>query len=192
MEEVDRLIRDAIENGQRITVIYFGGTTPGQARDIEPISLSGDKLRALCVASQMIKSFSLSKIRASPNNEPPPTYATPSHSDTYTSFEEFSARYLPELQGQGIAVSAGNHFLYVHHRLKNGKPRKSVAVGIKYERTISDLIFNEITGEVVSEERERTRPWIVINAAGNSRLFKDAAAAQVAFLTLVREIQATP
>lgn len=191
MDDVDRLIKGAIESGERITIIYFGGSTPGQPREIEPISLAGDKLRALCVASQTIKSFSLSKIRTSLSHEPPHSYTPTKHLDTYPSFAAFRDHYLPALERQGFALSSGDHFIHVHDRFKNGKPRKSVAVGISFQRLTSDLLFDENTGEVVAEERERARPWSVTARGGTTRAFKDAQAAQLAFLALIAEIPAT-
>lgn len=66
-EEVDSKIllkiNSAIADGEAITIIYDRGSKPGTSRQIAPLSIKGDTLRALCLRSGETKSFLVRAIR---------------------------------------------------------------------------------------------------------------------------------
>ncbi|EOO8726807.1 hypothetical protein I5R18_RS00010 [Escherichia coli] len=62
-ENVRHILLDAIENKKSLTVIYLGGSQPGTLRDISPISISEDKLRARCHSTDAVKFFNIGKIQ---------------------------------------------------------------------------------------------------------------------------------
>lgn len=53
-KNVEHVLVDAIENKQSLTVVYLGGSQPGTLRNISPISINGDKLRARCHSTMEI------------------------------------------------------------------------------------------------------------------------------------------
>ncbi|MDA6709672.1 hypothetical protein OSL02_25410, partial [Escherichia coli] len=62
-QNVRHILLDAIENKKSLTVIYLGGSQPGTLRDISPISISEDKLRARCHSTNAVKFFNIGKIQ---------------------------------------------------------------------------------------------------------------------------------
>jgi hypothetical protein len=56
------VIQAAIEDGEVLTVIYHGGSQAGAVRLLFPRKIDGDMVRAICLASNRVKSFSLAKI----------------------------------------------------------------------------------------------------------------------------------
>ncbi len=61
---------EAIETGEILRVRYDGGTQPGSIRDIRPLSVSGEKLRAYDETSARPKLFYLEKIDVVSPDEP--------------------------------------------------------------------------------------------------------------------------
>ena len=57
----ERLQR-AIGTGELIGIVYHGGSQPGAFREIAPLQIDADKVRARCYSSNAVKVFSLSKI----------------------------------------------------------------------------------------------------------------------------------
>jgi predicted DNA-binding transcriptional regulator YafY len=59
---VEQRLREAIQAGETLKIVYNGGSNPGALREIAPISLSGDKLSAHCYSSNAVKSFAIDRI----------------------------------------------------------------------------------------------------------------------------------
>lgn len=62
MQTVLQTLTDAIGTGELINIGYYGGSEPGKARMIQPISLDADKVRARCHKTNQVKGFWLDKI----------------------------------------------------------------------------------------------------------------------------------
>ena len=62
MNNLEQTIREAIADGEIITVIYHGGSEPGRSRQIAPISLKDNIVMARCIVTHHVKSFSLDKL----------------------------------------------------------------------------------------------------------------------------------
>ena len=57
-----RRLKESIETGETLRIIYHGGSQPGTVREIVPQSIKGEKLRAFCIGSGASKTFIISKI----------------------------------------------------------------------------------------------------------------------------------
>jgi hypothetical protein len=55
-------LQQAIGTGELIGIVYHGGSRPGAFREIAPLQIDADKVRARCYTSNAVKVFSLGKI----------------------------------------------------------------------------------------------------------------------------------
>jgi predicted DNA-binding transcriptional regulator YafY len=62
MGNLEQLLITAIETGEVINIKYHGGSQPGSIRQISPISVNGDDVRARCLATNRVKVFKISKM----------------------------------------------------------------------------------------------------------------------------------
>ena len=123
----------AAESGEILRIIYRGGSQPGSARDVCPISISGDLLRAHDVAAGADKQFRLSNIEIVDEQVTAPAYdphfvSTPVEDGR--TIEDVFAPMVAELQALGWHVQLSQHELTLHQYFKNGKPRKRAEVQI--------------------------------------------------------------
>jgi len=58
---IARLV-EARKNGEVIRIAYHGGSQPGTAREISPMSISGDDLIAHDLATDEVRTFKVAKI----------------------------------------------------------------------------------------------------------------------------------
>jgi predicted DNA-binding transcriptional regulator YafY len=61
MNTEDRL-KEAIEDGEVLKIIYHGGSQPGTSRYIAPIQVGNGKVRARCYSSKDVKVFYLNNL----------------------------------------------------------------------------------------------------------------------------------
>ena len=53
---------EAIENGKPLRVRYFGGSSPGAERELQPLAVNDGKVRARCIPSGETKTFVVEKM----------------------------------------------------------------------------------------------------------------------------------
>ena len=111
-KNVEHVLVDAIENKQSLTVVYLGGSQPGTLRNISPISINGDKLRARCHSSGAVKVFNLGKIQL-----PSDSCAVSMHYGEMTTFMPFI------LKDDGVLILMSIALLYLIF-LKTGNEKK--------------------------------------------------------------------
>jgi hypothetical protein len=152
----------AAESGEILRIIYRGGSQPGSARDVCPIAISGELLRARDIAAGADKQFHLSQIElvdehgTAPAYDPhfvhPPATADPSIGDHF-------APMVAELQALGWHVALTRDAVTLHRYLKNGKPRKAAHVSLTFsEYTGIGVIDLDDDGKPVErEERWKSR-----------------------------------
>lgn len=163
MSTEDRL-RQAIESGEVLKVIYHGGSQPGSLREIAPISIKNGKVSARCYTSNAVKSFALEKIvvvegeTQSSAAEWQPGLVKP---EQYASVAEFLEKQKNFLLQIGWHIECDQNHLSLHRRFKTGNPLKGSDVSLDYEEYAYDLVAG-LDGEVHKENyRKRQRPWTV-------------------------------
>jgi hypothetical protein len=157
-------IREAIEVGEVLKVVYGGGSQPGAMREVAPISIENGKVRARCFTSNAVKLFviekitilqeanSVSAVEWNPDAEQVPRYQL---------INDLSEKEIDFLLALGWHVESDNNCLSLHRRFKNGKPMKGSDVSIDYEEYAYDLVVG-LDGELHEENRrKRQRPWSV-------------------------------
>jgi len=157
-------LREAIEAGEVLKVVYSGGSQPGAMREVAPISIKNGKVRARCFTSHAVKSFVIEKITIlqeennisavewNPDAEQVPRYE---------SINDLSGKEMDALSALGWHVESDDNCLSLHRRFKNGKPMKGSDISIDYEEFTYDLVVG-LDGELHEENRrKRQRPWSV-------------------------------
>lgn len=163
MSTEDRL-RQAIESGEVLKVIYHGGSQPGSLREIAPISIKSGKVSARCYTSNTVKSFALDKIVIVEGETQlsaaqwQPGLVKP---EQYASIAEILENQKDLLLQLGWHIESDQNHLSLHRRFKTGKPLKGSDVSLDYEEYAYDLVAG-LDGEVHEENyRKRQRPWTV-------------------------------
>ena len=121
----------AANSGEIVRIVYHGGSQSGASREIRPVAVMGDVLRAYDVVSGIEKHFRLSKIElAGDAHVTAPTYdalASSPGEDQRTILDFFAPR-VAGLEALGWHVVLLRDALYLHRRFKNGRPRKTPEV----------------------------------------------------------------
>jgi hypothetical protein len=179
-----------------ILIVYNGGSRPGEERLVTPISVSTEELCAKAFGERIVKHFKLSKIAAvslqigeSAQN----MQAIPVKIALVPAFEtlyEYAQHLREEFTEAGWNVVEEDNFLGVSRFLKNGKPRKTTVVSLKFVERSEESIYDFELGKMVVMKRPptgRERPWRVDSerlAAG--RVFSKLTPAAEAFVEEVR------
>ena len=168
-ENVRHILLDAIENKKSLTVIYLGGSQPGTLRDISPISISEDKLRARCHSTDAVKFFNIGKIQLPSDSSmitvPYGSLELKVYETMQSVYEDFHSLYPEGRWG----VEFKDHEFALFDFFKNGKRKKTAFMAIQFMERQEDETRTEITidvslsGVVISEgaRTPKRRPWVV-------------------------------
>ena len=196
--DVASVLAESIETGELLTIKYHGGSSAGAAREIMPIQIQGDKVRARCYTSGAVKTFSIAKIELAsktidqikldevwdgrPTNEQP-QLLIPKNS------KEICADHREALIESGWHIieqdDADQFGLYLHRKKKVGTGwLKSASASLSFEKYSWDYTV-DLNGATVRENRQpRVRPWCV-RGKKSTKTFKDYSKAASAFLEQV-------
>jgi|HubBroStandDraft_6_1064221.scaffolds.fasta_scaffold420898_1 hypothetical protein len=190
-------LEQAIGTGQLIGIIYHGGSQPGSYREIAPLQINGDKVRARCYTSNAVKAFSLDKIELrgpvpTPEDEKiewdPHNIKVPQFND----IGEIYRAHLTDLSVLGWTAEFEKYddgeAIWLRSKFRNGSLRKTPDVGLLYEALIWNSVV-QFDGSIGREDiRPRRRPWIVRSKAFDAaKTFSDVGAAVVTFLDEARQ-----
>ena len=165
----------AAHDGQILTIVYHGGSQPGTIRDIAPVSVSDGRVRALCLASDQVKTFLLEKIdilgeganidaaKWDPAKELVRKYR--SLSNVAETENDFFSRL-------GWHIELSNDCISLHRRFKSGKPLKTSDVSIRYEEFTFDSVVDEFGEFHEINKRKRLRPWTVCGKSKHTTSYK--------------------
>jgi len=129
MDVVERLER-AAKAGERLTIVYHGGSQPGTAREIGVIRVTPLEVRARCYASNTVKTFKVSKIEIVGDEEVIPSYDPQPEPAPPLGILDVLSRRADDLKSFGWHVEIDEDSISVHRYLKNGRPQKRAAAGI--------------------------------------------------------------
>lgn len=166
--EAEKIIQQAIDNKEKISVIYHGGSMSGHPRELGPISIKGNKLRAKCYKSDALKTFVIDKIQIITDDG--------ELTEQKTVPVKRALSFSPELTLTDVAAAIRPHFkdqewltnfneseqaLLIYPRFKNGKPKKLPDFALYYEEYRTEFILNNDTGDLDEVTIKRVKPWIV-------------------------------
>ena len=166
------LCQQAIHTGATITIVYNGGSQPGHARLVIPISVTKDELVAREPSVAFPKHFKLPKVASvqlatgemAINADATPAPAPTLHVPILESFAEYTEFFRAYLQGAHLAIDESELYFAISGFFKNGKPRKTSLLSISYWEPGFASMLNFETGEVEHVQSEltgRERPWCI-------------------------------
>ena len=140
------LLRRVIGSGEIVTIAYNGGSRPGQARPVVPLSLSSTGLVATEQGSSVDKTYKLSLIAwvelssgeraVNPDVLPPAALKPPARVipdvPNLPSLVAYVEHYRAELTAAGWHLYEEADSFGVGTRFKNGKPKKTPSVWLRY------------------------------------------------------------
>lgn len=173
MSSVSAVLQKAINDGVSVSVVYNGGSRPGQSRTLVPLSTSDTDLVAREPLSRRTKTFKLQKIASvslvtgefvenlGVHSVPPePTMLAP----LLESFEEYVDYFKRLLKDKPFNIIEEENYFAISGFFKNGRPKKTPIASIQHiDRTV-EVIFNPETGVLEEHKKEltgRERPWRV-------------------------------
>lgn len=186
--ETELLLKQAIQTGEVLTVAYEGGTQPGTTRQIHPLKLHNDKVRAYCYSSKAEKDFFIAKIKP----QPPGTetsYEDLAGDGSLDSVEAFKSAYLYRFKARGWTIDHTDDYVKLFDHFKNKKPRKTPALTLSYEPTYSEIDWLSEDDKTITHQR--LKPWTVSTRNGSSQ-FSSLQRALAKFIILERQLSPTP
>lgn len=202
----------AIKAGQVVRIVYHGGSRPGGARDVRPLWLTADSVRATDIAAATDKTFLLTKVEIADSDTPVMAPA-----DDPQTVEEAVAPHVDELRALGWHVQMARDAARLHDYFKNGKLRKAPTVVLSFyesppvdddvemtmrmEMPSMGLSFDEDAGTVTIEigepevhhevrqipKRRSPRPYSVSGPTAETRSFGSLWKATAIFLDQARK-----
>lgn len=174
MASVTELLRSVAGSGESVTLVYNAGSRPSQARPVVPVSVTDKGLVAVEAGSRINKTYKLDLIasvelangsRATNEQATLPTLAPalPEVPNLKT-LPEYVEHFRAELTAAGWHLYEEEGSFGVAARFKNGKPKKTPSVMIRYFDRSTEVVFDLNAEELKTVPREltgRERPWRV-------------------------------
>ena len=163
LRETEAILREAIATGEILTIAYHGGSQPGGKRQIAPIRIENDLVRARCYISGKAKAFRIKKIQVYENDVLISRWDSEEEStpvSTYSNLPDVLDAHEAALFSLGWHVIAGDESISLFRKFKNGKPLKHPDVAIQYLETIEDGYYDDELN-YHSEVKKRARPWVI-------------------------------
>lgn len=157
-----------------MTLVYNAGSRPGQARSVVPISVTDDGLVAVEPGSRVNKTYKLDRIASvelangsrATNEQATPPVVAPALPDVpnLKTLAEYVEHFRAEFIGAGWHLYEEDGSFGIATRFKNGKPKKTPSVMIRYFDRSTEVVFDLEAEELRTIPREltgRERPWRV-------------------------------
>jgi hypothetical protein len=194
MNTEDRL-KEAIEDGEVLKIIYHGGSQPGTSRYIAPIQVGNGKVRARCYSSKDVKVFYLNKLTIMDGDENQkqqidswdPELDVLYH---YESISDFIDKEIITLAQLGWHITNDEERIYLHSKFKSGSllNRDDADVWLVYQRYSSGSVayIDDESGEWVECEIERQKSWDIGCKNQNTGNYRTLDKAAKKFMNLAR------
>jgi len=192
--DVKKVLQSAINNGEILTIRYHGGRQPGASREIAPIQITGNKVRAHCYASNAVKLFNIEKIEVLDNqlSNQNKWISEKPNIHHYENLHDVFAKTKKTVEELGYYPKLADNCYSLHHFFKNGKPRKSSVISIDFEEYDYEYDFDfesdsEYLEEIVIGKIKRQKPWVVRSKGKTTRTFSNLDKAVVFFIEQAKD-----
>lgn len=176
--------------GEIVSIVYHRGSQPGTIREIAPIAITNDEVRARDLAAGMDKSFKLAYVELASSRTTTRSYdpaAAPPVEHIQT-VQATLAPHLPVLQAMGWHVELTENRISLHRFFKSGKPRKGYDVTMGFDQFTVDM-FDDFDGRgLQTVTRPSKRPYNVSSTALPTRTFVRLSVALPVFLEEARKL----
>jgi hypothetical protein len=180
----------AASAGEIVSIVYHGGSQPGTVREIVPIAIINEEIRARDIAAEIDKTFKLAHIELVGPQTSARAYdpsATPPVKDAQTVGTAL-APHVPALQALGWHIELTANRISLHRFFKNGKPRKGYDVTMGFDEFTVDL-FDDFDGRgLQTVTGPSKRPYNVSSSALPTRTFVRLSLAMRMFLEEARRL----
>ena len=180
--------------------MYNAGSRPGVARSVLPLSLTESELVAVESGSTTKKTYRLDRVvsvslsngASASNVQADPAPVALPDVPLFGSLGEYAEHFKAELAAAGWHVCQESDSFGIATRFKNGKPKKTPSVLIRYFDRSTELVFDMDSQEQRTVPRALTgheRPWRV-----DSWRFKEGKAVRElrhAFAVFIAEARAS-
>ena len=204
MNQLIKMLQEAVGTGEIITVAYGGGSRPGQPRQLTVMSCTGTEAHIREIENTTPKQYKFNKvlwvegssgqrITSEENTKafianPPPTHLQ-STLPALETLDQYAAHLRCELEQAGWYLHQRPDLLGVGVYLKNGKPKKNPAIAVTYQDRSTETIWDLEKNDFVTRQREtsaRDRPWRVDSERFSGKTFSQLSRAMELFITEVR------
>jgi hypothetical protein len=188
-----KILSDAIATGEIIAIQYQGGSKPGAIREIAPLSVTGNNVRARCYESDAVKMFDIKKIVVLPRiiletDEGQWRNVAPSLYLTFKDIGELLVSVDKELKLLGWVVHSDRNKIELFSKFANGNIRKQPTVQLNYEEFKFDMVTQE-DGSIKEENHHLAlRPWTVRSRGLSTNTFKHFNKAADLFISQARKL----
>jgi len=188
MDNLKQILVSASETGEIISIKYHGGSQSGSIRQISPISVRNDDVRARCLATNQVKTFKLSKMELEQSSELLKTYIPGKKVSEPNSITEALEEHKELFFNLGWKLVIGKEEAGVYRTFKNGKLRKTPDVHIQYHEFTYDYTDWDDDGNEVEYTKPSVRPWYIrSNPANQGTSFKKLSSAIEKFINFSKE-----
>jgi hypothetical protein len=180
----------AASAGEIVSIVYHRGSQPGTVREIVPIAITDDEVRARDLAAGMEKSFKLAHLELAGPQTTARGYdpAAPPPVEDAQSVQAALALHVPGLQALGWHVELIENRISLHRFFKNGKPRKGADVTMGFDEFTVDMFDDGDGRGLQTVTRPSQRPFNVSSASLPTRTFVRLSAALPVFLEEARKL----
>jgi len=200
MATIAELLRSTVGSGGLVSLVYNAGGRPGVVRSVVPLSLTESELVAVELGSTTEKTYRLDRIASvslsngtsASNIQTDPAPVALPEVPLCGSLGEYAEYFKAELAAAGWHICEESDSFGIATRFKNGKPKKTPSVQIRYFDRSTELVFDMDNQEPRTVPRELTgheRPWRV-----DSWRFKEGKAVRElrrAFAVFIAEARAS-
>lgn len=196
MDDMKNFLKSVAGTGEIISLAYAGGSRPGEAREVIPVACSESTLDAIDPRSNIKKQYKFDKILwAAPlngNQISNPSALLPLHPalPELPTLPDYWIHLRNELESAGWFVLHDESQLSVATFFKNGKPRKTPSISVRFVDRSTDLVWDLDADDIVEVKRKLTgneRPWRVDSwRFRDGKTYKDLHRAVIVFLEEVR------
>jgi hypothetical protein len=128
--DIINLLQAAAHDKEILIITYHGGSQPGATREILPLVVTPEEVRARCYTSNAVKVFKINKIRICGKEQEQETYDQTLNE--ITSLDEGITPILNELSAAGWHIEYDGYEISLYDHFKNGKLRKTPKAGIHF------------------------------------------------------------
>lgn len=164
--DIHEFLEDVSNTGEIITVAYAGGSRPGEPRKVTITTIDPDKIRCIEVGQTQSKQYRVDRIIwAEDSSGIRVESEIKSHIQVLPNFDtlkEYADFLMSELEKSGWYIHQEDDLFGVGEFFKNGKPKKTPKISIRYNDPSLDIEYDFETGDFVEVKKEltgRERPW---------------------------------
>ncbi len=128
----------AATTGQIVSIVHHRGSQPGTGREIAPIAISDEEVRARDLAAGIDKTFKLTYVELAGPQTTARTYDRVAPVEDTQTVQAALEPHVAELRALGWHVEVADTSVGVHRNFKSGKPRKGADVAILFNEFAID------------------------------------------------------